>query len=117
MVLLNLSLSLENQSVSSASGEGFSGGEGAASKTETSLFGQLLHVVHGAERHRSASDMRGLLAESFGQQAHYQGIERYTFGLRSRRQLGVDRLRHAGDELAGGYTATVGYGHGKPLRL
>lgn len=49
MVLLNLSLSLENQSVSSASGGGVSGGEGAGSKTEASLFGQLLHVVHGAE--------------------------------------------------------------------
>ncbi len=49
MVLLNLSLSLENQSVSSGAGMTASGGEAVGGKTESGLFGQLLHVVQGAE--------------------------------------------------------------------
>ena len=47
MVLVNVSLSLENQSITSGAGVSVSDVESAGGTTNTALFGQLMHAAQG----------------------------------------------------------------------
>src|SRR5665647_1321815 len=63
------------------------------------------------------SNMMFATPQAFGDEGQYQRIEGHTLGLGARSELGMNRLGHAGDELARRHPSAVGSGYRKTIRF